>query len=140
MVIVKSKKSAKYYLGKRHQTVCFSSIGVASSRKSRDLHALVVMKVEIVVTAVVMVMSGGLPRNLHFKVHEVLHLPQNLHFKAHKVLHLPRNLHFKAHKAPHLPQNLLFKVHQVLHLPRNLHFKAPKYCTCHEIYTSRSTK
>ena len=60
-----------------------------------------------------------MPRNLHFKVHKVLH-----RFKVHKALHLPRNLHLKVHfkvqKARHLPRNLHFKVHKVLRLPQNL--------------------
>ena len=73
------------------------------------------------------------------------------HMRAH-LLRLPRNLHFKVHKVLHLPRNLRFK-RKVLCLPRNLHFsrqhcacyqccvchenaRSTKYCTCHEICAS----
>ena len=54
----------------------------------------------------------------------MLHLPRNLHFKVHQVLLLRRNLNFEVHKVLYLSRNLHFEVHKVLHLPRKLHFEA----------------
>ena len=50
----------------------------------------------------------------------------------------------KGHTAPAtksaLQRNSALKVHKVLHLPQICTSRSTKYCTCHEICTSRSTK